>query len=165
MKKISLSLILLGTVVASYAIPSAAPTVAANRYVTSTTQFVAKTAGFDTLAGVDSSTLASQISIPNGSEFTLLRGPMTNVSTSDSVKVIFYVDSYINNTFCMRTPVDTMLTIAGEQISIPFWSTIFGDKFTIKLVSFTGNGAKVALPAIKLYVRKLYVENKPVNIN
>jgi hypothetical protein len=146
----------------SHAIPAAAPTIAGDKYVQSTKNFPAKSAGFDTLVGVDSTTLATQITVPAGSAYVLQRGPITGTG-SDSVAMQVVVDSYDNSgVFLQRTVVDTFATSAGEQVAIPFFDTIFGEKFTFKLVSYTGNGGQVILPAMKFYIRRVYTETKPV---
>lgn len=151
----------------SIAAPAAAPAIAGNKYMQSIKDFPAKAAGFDSLAGVDSVTLATKISIPAGSSYILQRGAMTGTaadgSGTDSIAIGVVVYSYDQkgNLFQI-TDVDTFNTVAGEQIAIPFFDTIFGDKFTIKLVGHTGNGGQVILPAMKLYVRKVFTETKPV---
>lgn len=146
----------------SHAIPAVAPTIAGDKYVQSTKDFPAKAAGFDTLVGVDSTTLVTKISIPSGSLYILQRGAVTGTG-SDSVAMQVVVDAYDQSgNFLQRTAVDTFSTSAGEQIAIPFFDSIFGDKFTVKLVSYTGNGGQVILPAMRFYIRKVFTETKPV---
>lgn len=163
MKKLFLTgLFLIVCFALASAAPATAPTIAGDKYVQSTKNFPAKAAGFDTLVGVDSTTLVTQITIPAGSAYILQRGPITGTG-SDSVAMQVVVDSYDNNgVFLQRSLVDSLTTAAGEQIAIPFFDTIFGEKFTIKLVGYTGNGGQVIMPSIKFYIRKVFTETKPV---
>lgn len=163
MKKLFITgLFLLVAFTMSIAAPAVAPTIAGDKYMQSIKDFPAKAAGFGTLVGVDSITLATKISIPAGSSYILQRGAITGTG-SDSVKLELVVDSYDGSgNFFQRTIIDSLTSSDGEQIAIPFFDSIFGDKFTIKLVGYTGNGGQVILPAMKLYVRKVFTETKPV---
>lgn len=168
MKKILLALMLVAfVVVESFAIPAAAPSVAANISMESVYgangAVIKKGTGWDTLAGVDSTIFASKITIPMGSEYILNRAAITGTG-QDSVVAQVVVDSYdANNVFQYRTVVDSFSTAnsvcVGEQIAIPFYKTIFGDKFTIKIISTSGAGAggQQILNSMTLYVRKLNI--------
>lgn len=166
MKKIGFLFVLLlsAFVFSAFAVAPAAPSYAANKY-TEGSVLIQKAKGFDTLAGVDSTVLMTKKTLPSGSAYVLTRGPCTGTaadgSGTDSVAVAVVVDVYdINNYFVRRVTVDSLTTVAGEDIAIPFFDTIFGEYFTVKLVSYTGNGGQLILPSMKLSVRKLYVEWK-----
>lgn len=163
MKKLLLSfVVLLVTAIYVNAIPPAAPSVAAEKYVYST---VLKAANFDTLVGTDSTVLATKITIPAGSVYTLTRGPISGTG-ADSVALQVVVDCYDpNKAFIRRVVVDSVTsstTTPGEDIAIPFFDSIFGSYFTIKLVPYgsTLNGGQVIMGSATLYSRKLYIETK-----
>ena len=174
MKKLLLSSVLLVTlfVTFTYALPAAAPTVAANKYMSLIAQ---KSNNWDTLAGVDSAVFASMIQVPTGDAYILNRGAITG-GGADSVLARVVVDAYNYDPtskaykFAYRTEVDTFTTASGtcpgEQIAIPFYDSIFGDKFTIKIISTSGAGAGGVqiLNNMKLSVRKLYIESKNVAV-
>lgn len=159
MKKILLLLFVSATLSQVFAIAGAAPTVNANRY---TELVTAKGTGWDTLSGVDSAVFCSKIPLPTGSAFILNRAAITGTG-ADSVLAQVVVDAYdVNGKFLYRSAVDTFTTASsvcpGEQIAIPFYDTIFGDLFTIKIISTSGAGAggQQILNSMRLYVRKLY---------
>lgn len=158
MKKFLLFMtVVLATAVCVHAIAPTAPSVAANKYPVT---YLTKAAGFATLVGVDSTVIANKIALKAGSAYVLTRGPITGTG-SDSVKLQVVVDVYdFNKSFVRRVPVDSLTTSEGEDIAIPFFDTIFGAYFTIKLVGYTGNGGQVILPSMALYSRKLYIEQK-----
>lgn len=163
MKKLLFLILVCVTAFNLFALPAAEPTVAANRYVE---LIVAKGSAWDTLSGVDSATFATKITIPFGCYTVLTRAAITG-GGADSVNAQVVVDAYdINNNFLYRTAVDTFTTASsacpGEQIAIPIYSTIFGDKFTIKIISLSGAGAGGVqiLNSMRLYVRKLFIETK-----
>lgn len=159
MKKFLLFIsVLLATAVCVHAIAPTAPSVAANKYLV--TYLTKKAAGFDTLSGVDSAVIANKIALKAGSAYVLTRGPITG-DGSDSVKLQLVVDVYdFNKSFVRRVLVDSLTSSEGEDIAIPFFDTIFGAYFTIKLVGYTGNGGEILLPNMALYSRKLYIEQK-----
>lgn len=170
MRNILLGSVLMVTLLVTFthALPAAAPSVAADKYMV---QIAQKSNAWDTLAGVDSAVFASQLSLPNGSAYVLSRGAITG-GGADSVLAIVYVDAYQYDStskvykFTYRTAVDTFTTSGstcpGEQIAIPFFDTIFGDKFTIKIISTSGVGAGGVqiLNNMKLSARRLYLESK-----
>lgn len=158
MKKFLLFIsVLLVTAVCVHAIAPAAPSVAANKYLVT---YLTKKAGFDTLAGVDSTVIANKIAIKAGSAYVLTHGPITGDS-DDSVKIQMVADVYdFNKNFVRRVAIDSLTDSAGGDIAIPFFDTIFGAYFTIKWIGYTGNGGKVILPSVAIYARKLYIEQK-----
>src|SRR5574344_1945361 len=102
MKKLLLFIsVLLATAVCVHAIAPAAPSVAANKYLVT---YLKKAAGFDTLAGVDSTVIANKVAFKAGSAYVLTRGPITGTG-SDSVKILMVVDVYdFNKNFVRRAP-------------------------------------------------------------
>lgn len=161
MKKIGflVTLLLSAYLFSVFAVAPAAPSYAANKYAEGNV-ILQKSAGFDTLVGVDSTVLMTKKPVGSGSIYVITRGPATGTG-SDSVAIGLVVDVYdVNSVFVRRVAVDSLTTSAGEDIAIPFFDTIFGEYFTVKLVSYTGNGGQVILPSFKMYTRKLFVEWK-----
>lgn len=158
MKKLLLFMtVVLATAVCVHAIAPTAPSVAANKYIVT---YLTKNAGFDSLAGVDSTVIANKIALKAGYDYVLTHGPITGDS-DDSVKIEMVVDVYdFNKRFVRRVAIDSLTDSAGGDIAIPFFGTIFGSYFTIKWIGYTGNGGKVMLPSVAIYARKLYIEQK-----
>lgn len=159
MKKILSFLFVSALLYQVFAAAGVAPTVSANKFMELITS---KATAWDTLSGVDSATFAEKITIPTGSTVILNRAAITGTG-QDSILQQVVVDAYdVNNKFLYRTVVDTFVTASsvcvGEQIAIPIWDSIFGDKFTIKVISTSGAGAggQQILNSMRLYIRKLY---------
>ena len=166
MKKFLLFItVMLVTAVCVHAVAPTTPSVAAERYVYALDN-LKKSAGFDTLVGTDSTTLATKITLPAGSTFVLSRGAITGTG-ADSVALQVVVDCYdFNKAFTKRVVVDSITSAnsvcVGEDIAIPFFDSIFGSYFTIKFVPYgsTLNGGQVIMGSATLYTRKLYIETK-----
>lgn len=163
MKKLLFGVFVLLFALSSFAIAPAAPTVYANKFLESYPT-LSKAANFDTLVGVDSAVVFNKQPIPSGgSAYILSRGAVTGTG-SDSVKIQVVVDSYdANNVLLYRTSVDSFTVSTAEDIAIPFFDTIFGDRFTLKLIGYTANGGQVILPNMRFYVRKLVDFTKSIN--
>jgi hypothetical protein len=148
-----LALLLVG--VAQASAPSA--TLAANAYwyVDS-----ALAAASDTLAATDSSTLWTNHVIEPGWEYVLTIGTPTGTG-ADSTLFQVRVDCKNSSNVVQyrRYTGDTLSGNAPQpvQFSLPFGTTLFGTRATIKLMTISGNGTQVILPAIQLIKRRMVI--------
>ena len=159
--KIVISLILVLFVVSAF---SAAPT---NNYIDSYPFSLVPAqqdtiTGTDTIAATDSLTLISSLRPHAGYEYILSRNAITGTG-SDSVKIQVRVDAKDEdgNVFT-RTAIDSMTAAAGENIVIPFSSTLFGKYFDVKLIGYHGNGGQVILNKVRLYMVRPVIHYKPI---
>lgn len=109
----------------------------------------------DTLAGVDSFTVFSGQEFAPGYDYILDRDAFTG-SPTDSVKVrLRLVNSSIASSGTWQvTEVDSFLQTAGEQVILPINRTLYGKRFSLKLISFTGNGGKVIVNKMCIWKRR-----------
>jgi hypothetical protein len=98
----------------------------------------------DTLAGVDSQTLFTKWTpSEKGWNYYLSYSTITG-GGSDSVLFDIWVDSYVNDSVLVcRNFVDSTKTAYSKSILLPIYDGIPGTKFTIKVISRTGNGGVV----------------------
>lgn len=114
---------------------------------------------FDTLVGVDSTTLVTGRIFSPDWQYVLVRGNVTGTG-SDSVAMQVRVDALNETgTLIYSTLVDSLTAAAGEQIFLPIFGSIIGSKIRIKLIGYTGNGGQVILNNLAIYKRR------PVTIN
>jgi ribosomal protein S28E/S33 len=117
-------------------------------------------AGFDTIVGVDSTTLLSGHIFETNWEYILVRDAITGTG-SDSVAMQVRVDAMDGSGNVLYTKaIDSLITSAGEAIAIPLWGTIFGSKIRIKLIGYTGSGGQVILNRMHIYKRRPVVVQK-----
>lgn len=139
---------------------SAVFTLAANTGVIDTTQAVrtggwvhkmhstpignATSVGWDSLFNADSAIIASNWNPPkgrNGSEWLLIHAPFGgNVGAADSVSMAVKVFSYDRyDSLLYVTTVDSFVSnTTGEIANLQLGGTVFGHKFTIKVVAADG---------------------------
>lgn len=114
---------------------------------------------FDTLVGADSTTLVSNKIFNPDWQYILTRSAITGTG-SDSVKLIVRADCLDSDgSLIYSTPIDSLTSSDGEAIFIPIVGTMFGSKFRIKLVAYTGNGGQVILNNLRIFKRR------PINVN
>jgi hypothetical protein len=115
---------------------------------------------FDTLVGVDSTTLVSGRVFSPDWQYILVRGAVTGTG-SDSVAMQVRVDALNDaGTLIYSTLVDTLSAAAGEAIFLPVFGSIIGSKIRIKLIGYTGNGGQVILNTLGIYKRRPITINK-----
>lgn len=122
--------------------------------------YIISTSAFDTLAtATDSTTLLSGKSFSPDWQYILVRNAITGTG-SDSVKLAVRVDALDSDgSLLYSTLADSLTTSDGEQILLPIFGSVFGQKIRIKLIAYTGNGGQVILNKFQIYKRR------PVNIN
>ena len=119
---------------------------------------------FDTLVGVDSSTIFVNQKLEPDWQYTLVRGRVTGTaadgSGTDSVAMQVRIDALDSDGNLLYTHLaDSITTVAGEAIKLPFFGPVIGSKYRVKLIGYTGNGGQVI-------VRQLYIyKTRPVVIN
>lgn len=115
---------------------------------------------FDTLVGVDSTTLVSNRVFNPDWQYILVRDAITGTG-SDSVKIEVRCDALDSDGNVLYTvAVDSLTSSAGEAIFLPVFGTVIGSKVRIKLIGYTGNGGQVILNGFHIYKRRPVVINK-----
>lgn len=112
---------------------------------------------FDSLkTSADSSTLCTKWKPDQMWEFFLVVGTITGTS-KDSANLKFVADVYdYNDSMLYRVAFDTIVDAAGgEALKIPIGGTLFGKKFTIKVIAINGGTAlNVQLNTLEIYKRR-----------
>lgn len=161
-KSFGLAAILLLTIVAQIAAGPATYSATDAQYTYKIERAIDSDGAFDTLAAADSSTLISNWQPEQGGEYILVRDVFTGAG-SDSVSVQLVVDAYTNSgALLYRTAVDSFTTSAGEQVLLPIGGSVFGDKFTIKLIGYGDDGGQLILNRLYIYKREViqYTKSK-----
>ena len=118
---------------------------------------IRSTAGFDTLSGVDSSTLFTKalIGINSAWNYILVRDALTGGGT-DSLKLQVMLDALDGSgNLLYRTVCDSFTTAAGEAVLLPVGTSSFGTKYRVKIVGYTDNGGQVILNRFFLYKARI----------
>lgn len=111
----------------------------------------------DTLAASDSVTLFSKISIDKPGEIILLKHNSITGTGADSIACQVRVDFYESSgssTPMGRVLIDSITTADFEAIEIPLGVSVFGNAYTVKLVTYTGAGTQAILPKFSIVRRK-----------
>lgn len=109
---------------------------------------------FDTLAGVDSTTLISNFVWEPDWQYILVRDAITGTG-SDSVAIQVRADCLNSSgNLLYSVLVDSLTASAGEAIFLPLSGTLFGSKLRIKLIGYTGNGGQVILNKFYIFKRR-----------
>ena len=126
---------------------------------------ISASAGLDTLAGAnDSMTLMDArsftSSVRQGWEYILVRDAFTGTG-SDSVRCILYADALTGSgSLLYRTAIDSFTTSEGEAVLLPFNSTVIGEKYRLKIITYAGNGGQLILNRFKILKRRPVVVNR-----
>lgn len=126
---------------------------------------ISSSAGFDTLAGnADSVTLMDArsfvSSVRQSWEYILVRDAFTGTG-SDSVRCILYADALTGSgSLLYRTAIDSFTTSKGEAVLLPFNSTVIGEKYRLKILTYADNGGQVILNRFKILKRRPVVTNR-----
>jgi hypothetical protein len=113
---------------------------------------ISSKAAYDSIGGIDTVTIASNVKFENGWRYVLIRDAFTGSSSdSDSVNVVVNVEALdASGNLLYSTPVDTFKTPAGEAVDLTIGTAVFGDKYRIKLIGITGNGGKVIINRLRI---------------
>jgi hypothetical protein len=109
---------------------------------------------FDTLKGVDSTTLISNFVWEPDWQYVLVRDAITGTG-SDSVAIQVRADCLNSSgNLLYSVLVDSLTASEGEAIFLPLSGTLFGSKLRIKLVGYAGNGGEVILNKFYIFKRR-----------
>lgn len=118
----------------------------------------------DTCGGTDSATLFTKkgfLDLDDGTQYILMNEAIAG--SGDSVALQVVIDSYVDSTtVAKRHIIDTISGEDPEYYLLPFGGTVFGRKFTLKVIGITGNGTTVVLSKFHLFKRR--VETKAIGV-
>lgn len=111
-------------------------------------------AAFDTVVSTDSVILYNKKRFEPGWEYILTRRPITGTGT-DSLYMKLILDALSEDgTLYYRTTIDSPMVAGGNSLLLPIGSSCYGEKFTIKVIGYTGNGGQLILPYMRLQRRR-----------